>query len=320
MGAASSTPPPGTLPNADQAQGQKSVLGESVFTRPMEGEERPAISIEGFFIRKVLGSGSMGQVYEVERVEDNQTFAMKVFKTKRAQRVHLDLLLKVSERVRQLDHPSIAKLVDHGMFDTGEGKNAYIILEIVRGKAISKYATERAPKWEDRLELLLRVMEGVEHAHEHDLVHRDLRPNNILVNSEGQPKILDYGLAEVTDCDVEAVMSETISGAVLTTLNYLSPEQAMGAIEEIIKQTDIYGLGVLGYILLSGRLPYNLRRKPIEEAIRSICEDAPAPITELAPEIPAELSDAILKAMEKEPGDRWGTVSEFLSALRAHSA
>src|SRR5215470_11730776 len=138
-------------------------------------------------------------------------------------------------------------------------------MELIRGRSLRDYSDANNLNTNQRLELIVKVCDAVHHAHQRGLIHRDLKPGNILVDETGQPKILDFGVARVTDSDAQATM-QTDVGQLVGTLAYMSPEQVLADPLELDTRSDVYALGVILYELLAGRLPYNISRK-IHEAI-----------------------------------------------------
>jgi tetratricopeptide (TPR) repeat protein len=169
---------------------------------------------------------------------------------------------------------------------------------------------------EQRLQLMIRICEGVQHAHQRGLIHRDLKPGNILVDETGQPKILDFGVARVTDSDVETTR-QTDLGQLVGTLAYMSPEQALGDPLEIDTRSDVYALGVILYELLAGRLPYDLSRKP-QEAARTIREEDPTPLSSISRVYRGDIETIVGKALEKDKSRRYASASGLAADVQRY--
>jgi len=179
-----------------------------------------------------------------------------------------------------------------------------------------------------RVELVARICDAVQHAHQKGVIHRDLKPSNILIQeavgagaeptglSVGQPKVLDFGVARAIDSDIQATTFATDIGQVIGTVPYMSPEQCMGDPHEVDTRSDIYALGVIGYQLLTGRLPYDLSQKSLPEAVRVIREDEPRPLSSLNKMLRGDLETIIMKALEKEKDRRYPSASDLAADLR----
>src|SRR5947207_7642831 len=144
-------------------------------------------------------------------------------------------------------------------------------MEFIRGEGLRDYAESHCLNTQQRLEILVKVCEAVHHAHQRGLIHRDLKPGNILVDQTGQPKILDFGVARVTDSDAQATM-QTDVGQLVGTLAYMSPEQVLADPLELDTRSDVYALGVILYELLAGKLPYTTHGKAMHEVVQAIRE------------------------------------------------
>jgi hypothetical protein len=165
--------------------------------------------------------------------------------------------------------------------------------------------------------MVARVCDAVQHAHQRGLVHRDLKPDNILVDESGQPKVLDFGVARITDCDTKATWSRTGVGQLLGTLPYMSPEQALADPLEVDTRSDVYTLGVVLYELLSARLPYALSEK-MHEALHTIREQDPARLSSVNREYRGDIETIVAKALEKDKTRRYASASELAADIRRH--
>ena len=256
------------------------------------------------------------------------------------------------EILASLDHPNIARLVDGG--STPEGA-PYFVMEYVPGQPIDRYCDERKLNITQRLDLFQSVCSAVQYAHQKLVVHRDLKPTNILVTSEGEVKLLDFGIAKLlrqpgqTDPDQATTMYTTREGIHLMTPEYASPEQVKG--EPITTASDTYSLGVILYELVTGHRPYRMKSRLIHEMARVICEEDPtrpsAVVTqseEIAGEgsksttltaeqisqvregkparlkrrLAGDLDHILLQALRKEPERRYSWVDRFREDLRRH--
>jgi tetratricopeptide (TPR) repeat protein/predicted Ser/Thr protein kinase len=250
-----------------------------------------------------LGEGSQGTVFEALRDDGNfeQRVAIKVVRWETDSPTVRDRFRQERQILAGLSHPNIARLFDGGETDSG---NPYLVMEFVEGLQLIR-ATET---WDQRrkLALLLKICDAVAYAHRKLIVHRDIKPANILVNAEGEPKLLDFGIARLLDADGQ----QTQTGFVALTPQYASPEQVRS--EPVTTASDVYSLGVVAYQILCGRKPYDVHGTSLAELDRVVCVDPPAP--------PAlgndDLDQILLMALRKEPERRYGTVQEFAADLQ----
>jgi tetratricopeptide (TPR) repeat protein len=189
-------------------------------------------------------------------------------------------------------------------------------MDLVHGHSLRDYAEEHGLSTRQRLELIVKICEAVQHAHQRGLIHRDLKPGNILVDETGQPKILDFGVARVTDGDAQATR-HTDLGQLVGTLAYMSPEQALGDPLELDTRSDVYALGVILYELLAGRLPYDLNRKP-HEAARTIQEEDPTPLSSISRVYRGDIETIVAKALEKDKTRRYASASGLAADIQRY--
>src|SRR4028119_835716 len=229
--------------------------------------------IGAYRILRELGRGGMGAVYLAERAEGDFRKFVAVKVVKRGMDTEFVLRRFRHERraLAALDHPNIARLLDGGATDDGL---PYIIMEHVEGQDIDRYCDEHKLSINARLRLFLAVCAGVSHAHQSLIIHRDIKPSNILVTSDGTPKLLDFGIAKILNPTlVDAPFEHTETALRMLTPDYASPEQVRG--ERVTTASDVYSLGVLLYLLLTGRRPYYFRTHQIEEIACIVCEQNP---------------------------------------------
>src|SRR5262245_27297641 len=211
----------------------------------------------------------------------------------------------------RLDHPYIARLLDGGTTDDGL---PFFVMEHVEGKPITEYCVEKRLSVAERLRLFRDVCGDVQYAHGNLVVHRDLKPGNILVIRDGTPKLLDFGMAKVVN--PEAADNATMTGPRMLTPDYASPEQVRG--EPVTTATDIYSLGVVLYELLAGRRPHESTSGSLSDLEERICQtEARAPST-IAPALRGDLDNIVLMAVRKEPGRRYATAEQFAEDIRRY--
>jgi serine/threonine protein kinase len=279
-------------------------------------------------IVREIGRGGMGTVYLAER--DDQQFQKQVAIKLVTQGMDTAELLRRFRRERQilarLDHPFIARLLDGG--STKDGR-PFLVMEYVQGTAITSYSDDHRLGTRQRIELFLKVCSAVQSAHQNLVVHRDLKPGNILVDSEGSPKLLDFGIAKLVGPEDGDDVTMATGGLRLLTPHYASPEQVSGG--AITTAADIYVLGVILYELLAGVRPHRIQGFGTTEVTRAVCDEEPErPSTAwrraaaqgkagTGPVLkPDELDNIILMAMHKEPARRYASVAEFAADLQRY--
>jgi tetratricopeptide (TPR) repeat protein/predicted Ser/Thr protein kinase len=279
--------------------------------------------IGSYPIKSLLGEGGQGVVYKAEQQSPRRAVALKVLKGGRL--VGEDGVRHFQREIQTLaalNHPAIATIYEGGR--TTEGQH-FFAMELVDGLPLDTFVRERELPLRERLELFCKVCDGVEYAHAHGVIHRDLKPANILVTAAGAPKILDFGLARLTNTDVTLTQSATQTGQIIGTLRYMSPGQARGDPAQIDERTDVYSLGAILYELLTGRSPYDELNSLIPEAVHTICETPPRrPSSTIgwdgrpARHLRGDLDTVVLKALEKDAGRRYRSVADLAGDLRRY--
>ena len=282
-------------------------------------DEAPARETIGpYRINRLIGGGGMGQVYEATQDHPRRKVALKVMRgsiDSEGARKRFDFEVQILAR---LHHPNIAQIFDAGIAETEGRQIPYFVMEYVPGKTIDRYVAERALSTEQRLKLFLQVCEAVSHGHERGIIHRDLKPGNILVDSDGNVKVIDFGVARATDSDMQATKAQTDVGQIVGTLQYMSPEQCAADPNDIDIRSDVYALGVMLYEMISGELPYDLGRNALHEAVRIVQEVEPASITSVNRTISRDVDTIITKSMEKERQRRYRSAGELGDDIRRH--
>ncbi len=244
--------------------------------------------------------------------------ALKVVNPGVASRAALRRFEYEAQLLGRLQHPAIAQVFEAGTFDDGSGPQPYFAMELIRGQTLTAYAEQHWLGTRERLELVSRICDGVQHAHGRGVIHRDLKPGNILVDALGQPKILDFGVARATDGDVQTATLRTDIGQLIGTIPYMSPEQAAGDPDELDSRSDVYSLGVVAYQLLAGRMPYDLQKKLIHEAVRVIREEDPAALSTVNRTLRGDVETIVGKALEKDKTRRYQSAAELAADIRRH--
>lgn len=248
----------------------------------------------------------MGAVYEAEQDSPRRSVALKLMKSGIASKAAMRRFEYESQVLGRLRHPGIAQVYEAGVHDDGTGAVPYFAMEFIPdAKTLTDYAQKNNLNSRQRMELFIKVCEAVHHGHQKGIIHRDLKPDNILVDSSGQPKIIDFGVARTTDSDVAAMTVQTEVGQLVGTVPYMSPEQIEADPADIDTRSDVYGLGVVLYKLLTGKLPYDLTGTPVYEATRIIREQPPLRLSTVDHHLKGDVETIVLHALEKDRDRRY---------------
>ncbi len=259
-------------------------------------------------VLRTIGEGGMGIVFEAEQAFPRRRVALKAVRPGMNSRALLRRFRNEVELLGRLQHPGIAQLYEAGVADEASPDQAFFAMELVEGRPLTQHANENGLNHKARWELLLKVCDAVQHAHQRGVIHRDLKPGNILVGSDGQPKVVDFGIARACEESNHASMA-TRTGQLIGTPSYMSPEQMRG--EEVDTRSDVYALGIVAYELLAGRLPFDLTTVGLPEASRMIREDEPPPPSRFDKSLRGDAEVIILKAIAKEPDRRYASAGAF---------
>lgn len=293
-----------------------------------------------------IGLGGMGEVYRAFRADDQyrKEVALKVVRAGQDSDFIITRFKNERQILAGLDHPNIARLLDGGTTEEGI---PYLVMELIAGQPIGEYCDVRKLSVSERLALFLQVCDAVQYAHQRLIIHRDIKPGNILVTEDGAPKLLDFGIAKILDVEGEPGQADsTLTMYRLLTPHYASPEQVRG--EVITTASDVYSLGVVLYELLTGLSPYPVSGRSPQETAQAVCDFEPLkPSTIVRPEnnrlhsstkagprgkpqvgapeklarqLRGDLDNIVLMALRKEPQRRYASVEQFAEDVRRYLA
>jgi len=294
-----------------------------------------------------LGDGGMGDVYRAVRADDayNKHVALKLIRSDRDSSFFINRFRNERQILASLDHPNIARLYDGGTSNDGA---PYFVMELIEGEPIIAFCDHRRLSTTERLRLFLQVCSAVQYAHRRLIIHRDIKPDNILVTAEGVTRLMDFGIAKILEADADPGEPDlTVTGPRAFTPGYASPEQIKG--EPITTASDVYSLGVVLYELLTGRSPYRTANRAQHEMARAICDtEAEKPSTAVtrldrtatgncaatmltntsavrdgSPEklkrrLRGDLDNILLMALRKEPERRYASVEKLSGDIQRH--
>ena len=282
----------------------------------IEGDYQRGDTIAHFTIRDRLGSGGMGAVYLAEQsVPVKRRVALKVIKPGFDTRSTLARFQAERQALARMDHPNIAKVLEAGATEAGR---PWFAMEYIKGEDLLAYCDDNKLDTRQRLELFIKICSAIQHAHQRGIMHRDLKPGNIMITRDEddtpQPKVIDFGIAKAISSDLTDMTLHTVIGQMVGTLSYMSPEQVRGS-EDIDTRTDVYSLGVILYELVSGQVPFSgktVGEAGLEAMKKSIREmDPPKPSTQLS-SIDVEKASAIAQSRRTDTGSLQSTLRREL--------
>jgi len=274
-----------------------------------------------YIIRRVIASGGMGTVFEALQENPRRPVAIKVIKGGDASETAVSRLKYEAQMLARLRHPGIAEIYEAGTYDDHGTEVPYFAMEYIpNAKTITEYAKQRKLSVDERLELFIQVCDAVNSGHQKGVVHRDLKPDNILVDSHNRVRVIDFGLARATDSDLRQTNVQTEVGQIIGSLQYMSPEQFEADSSDLDTRSDVYSLGVVLHELLSGTLPYDLKAKKVYEIASIVRERAPNGLNKSGVKVAAEVDIILQKCLRKEREMRYQTayglhqdISRYLS-------
>jgi len=266
-------------------------------------------SIGRYHILEQLGEGGMAIVYKAYDTRLERNVAVKVLRTEQFSPVLLEQVLQRFEReaksLAKLSHPNIVNILDYGEHE----EMPYLVMEFLPGGTLKQKLGQAIP-WQESIHTLLPIAKGLSYAHQHGIIHRDVKPSNIMLQETKAAVLTDFGIAKL----LEGVEGQTLtgSGVGIGTPEYMAPEQGIGA-HTIDARADIYSLGIVLYEMVTGRKPY-IADTPMAVVLKQMTDPLPRP-TEFTPDLPESVEHILLKALAKQPEDRYQSMDELVNAL-----
>lgn len=308
------------LLEADQAAGSgeawnRAALENEALAQRAAGDPAIGEMAGPYKLVELIGIGGMGRVYRAVRADAEFEKSVAVKRISAGFEAQPIAARFRAERqiLANLDHPNIARLIDGGV--TADGM-PYLIMEYIEGEPPGDYCDHHGFSVRQRLELFRQICGAVQYAHQRMVVHRDLKPGNILVTADGTPKLLDFGIAKVLSPQPGTDNARTEAGLGLMTARYASPEQVRG--EPVTTASDVYSLGVILYELLTGHSPYRNPNAPAHELLHSVCNQDPPRPSAYRRELRGDLDNILLKALRKSPAERYASADRFAEDIRLY--
>jgi serine/threonine protein kinase len=281
--------------------------------------------IGSYRVQAFLGEGGMGVVYKAAQDNPPRQVALKVLPPGSTSPSRLSRFEHEAKILAKLQHPGIAQIFEAGVADDGHGPQPFFAMELIKGSNLREYVEDQDQPLalRDKLQLFTRVCQAVEYAHRQGIIHRDLKPENILVDELGQPKVIDFGVARVTDAELRLTSQGTAVGQLVGTFRYMSPEQIKADPDELDWRSDVYTLGVICHELLTGQLPYEElqhkeMKRPLPVIARIITESEPTPLSSFDKVFRGDLDTIVAKALEKDKTQRYQSAAELAEEVERY--
>ena len=260
-------------------------------------------------LTELVGEGGMANVYRATDVLDNRMVAVKILKTEYSESEEFQRRFRnESKAIAMMSHPNIVKIYDMGFSD----KMQYIVMEFIDGITLKDFIdSEHVLNWKDAVHFVIQILRALQHAHNRGIVHRDIKPQNIMLLTDGTIKVMDFGIAKFAREE-----SRTATDQAIGSVHYISPEQARGDVTDA--KSDIYSVGVMFYEMLTGKKPFDTNN-PVSIAVMHM-QNVPERPRNINPNIPSGLEEIIMHAMEKDANKRYQSATDMIRDIEAFKA
>ncbi len=285
--------------------GAKDVTGTSHQLNPVPDDSFVPSTIDRYQVRRELGQGAFGRVYEAHDPQLDRLVAIKVSKELKG-RDAVDRFLREARSAAHLRHPNIIPVFEYGQIDD----LSMIVYELVDGQTLRSYIKQNEPlPLSETITIIRKIANGLDYAHNEGIIHRDMKPDNVLIDKKGEPHIADFGCARRFD---DQDMHQTVEGSILGTPMYMSPEQASGRAHRADGRTDVWSLGVMLYEMVSGEKPFQGKLSDLLHLIR---HRDPKPLRRINPSIPRDIETICSRCLRRELDQRFATAGELAAEL-----
>ncbi|TWU21632.1 Serine/threonine-protein kinase PrkC [Novipirellula galeiformis] len=278
---------------------------------PPKGWSRPRIA--GYEVKQVLGQGAFATVWEAVHVATQRPVALKVLRIDLTTRKVMERFAHEIQVMQGLDHPYLATILDSHI----DRQLGYYAMDLIRGGTIAHYVREHALPPLCIIRLVAQICEGLQHAHDRGIIHRDLKLSNVMVSDDGQPKIVDFGLGKSIFANVTTDPQQSIDGCVIGTPLFMSPEQARGEIKHLDQRSDIYSVGIVLYLLLLRKHPHHIAPQDRQQTIMEIAHGPVRRPTKLSPTFSKALERILLRALHPSVKHRYQRAGDMAADLHA---
>lgn len=268
--------------------------------------------VVGFGVRRRLGAGGTSRVFEATCIENGQRVALKVIHAGSSSQAMLRFRQE-SRVLSRLSHPGIVRLHETGHTVDGQ---VYLAMDYIDGRTIDRWCEDAQARDAQRVGLVVQVLEALHHAHAAGVIHRDLKPHNILVDADARVRLVDFGVARLHRDDGGRTGFRTETGNLVGTFAYMSPEQADGKAGRVGPATDVYQSALVLYELLCGQLPYDVEDRGAMSLIKAVLFERRVRLSERRPELAGPLDDLLHRALDVDPSKRPQSAAEFAQLLR----